>query len=204
MALNKRLRQEIAHEAAKIIAHGGHEDYLMAKRKAASQLGVHDNHILPSNTEIETALMEYQTLFQQEQPASLNKMRRTALDAMQFFNAFEPVLTGSVLTGTAGPHSEIILHLFDDTPEAVGLFLDNKHIPASVCERRLQFQKNNPEYFTAYKFLAGEFEIVAIVLPLSCKKPPLDPINGKPMRRARAPQLKQLIELHTDKPSVSG
>ena len=61
MAINKRLRQEIAQEAAKIIAHSGHEDYLMAKRKAANQLGVHDNHILPSNTEIEMALMEYQS-----------------------------------------------------------------------------------------------------------------------------------------------
>ena len=42
--------------------HGIH-DFLTAKRKAAERFGVTDASALPSNTEIEAALAEYQRLF---------------------------------------------------------------------------------------------------------------------------------------------
>lgn len=194
--MNKRLRLEIAHEAAKILIQSGNENYLFAKTKAARQLGISDNKLMPSNIEIESALIEYQSLFRANKQANtLHNMRQTALKAMSFFKDYSPFLTGSVLSGTADQHSEIILHLFEDTPELIGLLLEQNQIPNRLCERRLQFKKNIPEYFSAYTFLAGEIEVVVMILPtLTRKHSPLDPINGKPMRRATIKQLKQLID----------
>ena len=194
--MNKRLRLEIAHEAAKILIHSGNEDYLFAKTKAANRLGVTDNKLMPSNVEIESALIEYQSLYESNEQANrLNELRLTTLKAMQLFKDYSPLLTGPVLNGTANQHSEIILHLFEDAPELIGVLLDQKQIPKRVCERRLQFRKNTPKYFTAYAFLAGETDIVAIILPAHSRKhSPLDPVNGKPARRANIKQVEKLID----------
>lgn len=203
--MNKRIRHAIAQEAAKIIANSGQDDYLYAKQKAASNMGINDNSILPSNIEIESALVEYHTLFDQQHPDNLQRMRETALKAMQFFEDYQPLLVGPVVTGTANRHSEILLHLFADTAEDVGLYLDNRQIPSTICERRLQFQKKNPVYFPAYKFLAGDFEIAALVLPHSFRKQtPLDPVNGKPMRRIKSQQLDKMLDGKHGNDSVTG
>lgn len=192
---NNRIRKEIALEAAKLVANDGLEDYLQAKKKAASQLGIHDNRMLPSNSEIETALVEYQSLFKnKQQPKKLLEMRNIAFRAMLLFKDYNPRLTGSVLHGTADQYSEITLHIFCDTSETIGLFLENEGIPATLCERRLQLTKNNPVYFSTFKFLAGEFNIVIIVLPCSSiKMAPIDPVTGKPMNRAKINDVKKLI-----------
>ncbi|MEM6999032.1 MAG: hypothetical protein AAF419_04255, partial [Pseudomonadota bacterium] len=125
--MSKRLRQEIAHEAAKIIIHSGNENYLFAKTKAAEQLGIKDNKLLPSNVEIESALIEYQSLFNTDtHKNSLLEMRQTALKAMNLFIDYSPLLTGAVLSGTANQNTEIILHVFEDAPEIIGVLLDQQ------------------------------------------------------------------------------
>ena len=52
------LRRVLAQEAARIMAQHGIHDYLTAKRKAAERLAFTDFGALPSNTEIEAALVE--------------------------------------------------------------------------------------------------------------------------------------------------
>lgn len=47
---------------------------------------------------------------------------------MRFLDGFRPKLTGSVLSGVAGPHSNINLILFHDNPKAVEFFLLNQRI----------------------------------------------------------------------------
>ena len=194
-ATNSRLRKEIAYEAAKLVAVDGLQDYLQAKKKAASKLGINDNRILPSNSEIEMALIEYQSLFQkQQQSDDLKKLRTIALKVMQLLEQYNACLVGPVLTGTANQYTEISLHLFCDTPELIGLFLENEGIPVTLCERRIQLSKNNPDYFPAFKFLAGDINIVAIVLPLlSRKTSPFDPVSGKPMKRGSIKDVANLI-----------
>ena len=59
----ENLRRALAQEAARLMAEHGIHDFLTAKRKAAERFGVTDNGALPKNTEIETALAEYQRLF---------------------------------------------------------------------------------------------------------------------------------------------
>ena len=118
---DRQMRQRIAQEAARLIVSEGIRDYLVAKRKAAERLGAPDTQNLPRNIEVEQELAAYQRLFQeQNQPSRLRELREAALNAMRFFERFEPRLTGSVLSGTAGAHSDVNLHLFADAPEDVG------------------------------------------------------------------------------------
>ena len=74
------MRQAIAREAARLMIEHGHEDYGIAKRKAAERFGVTDLAVLPNNTEIEEALAEHQRLFAPEEHASeLSAMRSVAV-----------------------------------------------------------------------------------------------------------------------------
>ncbi len=118
------MREQLAHLAAKLIAETGIADFASAKRKAARQLGASDTQHLPSNSEIGTALHSYRSLYQHDShPDTLYQLRAEALAAMQPLSAFNPYLTGSVLSGAAGENSDINLMLFSDDAKAVLLFL---------------------------------------------------------------------------------
>jgi hypothetical protein len=118
------MREQLAHHAAKLMAEGGITDHALAKRKAARQLGAADTQHLPSNQEVDEALHSYRALYQHDShPGILHQLRTEALSAMRLLEAFHPYLTGSVLSGTAGAHSDINLMLFSDDAKAVLLFL---------------------------------------------------------------------------------
>jgi len=118
------MREQLAQQAAKLMAEGGITDFAFAKRKAAKQLGAFETHHLPSNEEVEAALHSYRALFQAEDhPRNLRLLRQEALDAMRQMEPFHPYLTGSVLSGSAGIDSDINLILFSDDAKAVLLFL---------------------------------------------------------------------------------
>lgn len=118
------MRARLAHQAAKLMAEDGITDYTFAKHKAARQLGASDTQHLPSNHEVEEALHSYRVLYQHDShPGILRQLREDALAAMRRLAGFHPYLTGSVLSGTAGPQSDINLMLFSDDAKAVLLFL---------------------------------------------------------------------------------
>ncbi len=119
------IREQLAYHTARVIAEDGIDDYASAKRKAARRLGAGDSpHHLPSNQEIDAALHAYRTLYQQDfHPGILRRLREEALGTMRKLEPFHPYLTGSVLNGTAGEHSDINLRLFSDDAKAVLLFL---------------------------------------------------------------------------------
>ncbi len=190
-----RIRKEIAHEAAKLVAVDGSEDFFQAKKKAAQQLGVKNKHVLPSNREIESALIEYQSLFHnKEQTQTLRDFRLVAHKTMMLLKEYHPRLVGSVLAGTANQYSEVSIHVFSDTSETISLFLESKGVPISICERRLRIEKNNSTYFTAFKFIAGDINIVVVTLPLVYLKNKLiDSITEQPMKHASLSDVKKLI-----------
>jgi hypothetical protein len=131
------LRAEIAAAAARMIAEDG-ADYATAKRKAARQiLGDHKvrGDILPDNAEIEEEVRAYNELFFGDtQPARLLHLRQVAVQTMQELAQFNPYLTGAVLNGTAGEHSDIYLQLFTSSAKDVEIFLLNKNIQFEVSE----------------------------------------------------------------------
>jgi hypothetical protein len=135
----QRVREEIAIAAARMIAEDG-LDYATAKRKAARQV-VGETRIegawLPDNDQLEEEIREYQALFQGEsQPAVLRRLREIALDWMQRLEPFNPYVTGAVLNGTAGEHSDIHLQIFCDNPKDVAIYLLNANVQYDVSETR--------------------------------------------------------------------
>jgi hypothetical protein len=134
------MRARIAAAAARIMAEDGIDDFALAKRKAARQLGAAQTEALPKNDEIEDELRAYRALYQAaEHPERIAELRRIALDAMQALARFNPYLTGPVLKGTAGPYAEIELQLFPESPKEVELFL---------LERRLAFTTHEGRRFS--------------------------------------------------------
>jgi hypothetical protein len=134
---NDGLRAEIAAAAARMIAEDG-SDYGSAKRKAAKQI-LGDSKVpgdlLPDNSEIEEEVRIYNELFFGDtQPARLLHLRRLALRLMEDLAQFKPHLTGAVLNGTAGEHSDIHLHLFADSAKDVEIYLLNKNVNFEVSE----------------------------------------------------------------------
>jgi hypothetical protein len=133
----EQLRAEIAAVAAKLIAENG-ADYAMAKKKAAKQLLGNARirgEIMPDNAQIEEEVRIYNDLFLGEsQPARLLHLRKLALRLMDELVQFSPYLTGAVLNGTAGEHSDIYLQLFPESAKEVEIFLINKNIDFEVSE----------------------------------------------------------------------
>lgn len=139
-AANLRMRERIAHQAARIIAEDGLQSYASAKHKAARQIGAPDTRNLPNNDEVERALRDYQSLYQRdEQSVRLRQLRQQALGAMRLLEPFNPYLTGSVLIGTATRHSDINLQLFTDSAKEVELFLLARQVPYKTSEKHLHF-----------------------------------------------------------------
>jgi hypothetical protein len=131
------VRARIAAAAARIMAEDGIDDFALAKRKAARQLGAGDAQALPANDEIDEALRAYRALYQaDEHPERIAELRRVALDAMRALEQFTPYLTGAVLKGSAGPYAEIDLQLFPDSAKDVEIFLLDRSIPYTTQEAR--------------------------------------------------------------------
>ncbi len=194
---DKRMRQYIALEAARLIAEHGIADYYAAKRKAAQQIGAPDTRNMPSNQEIEVALQDYQRLFKAaSQPQRLKQLRATAQHFMSVFAAFQPRLVGSVLSGTAGEHSDVNLHLFTDSTEEVGFLLMQEGIPFQTGERWLRPDSAaSPQAFPTYRFMAGDAAMDLTIFPLvGIRQAPRSPVDGRPMQRASLPAVIKLNE----------
>jgi len=131
------MRTRIAAAAARIMAEDGIDDFSLAKRKAARQLGAAETESLPGNDEIEAELHAYRALYQaDEHPELLQELRARALDAMRLLARFHPYLTGPVLAGTAGPFATIDLQLFPESSKEVEIFLIDHDIAYESAEVR--------------------------------------------------------------------
>ena len=191
----RQMRERLAQEAAQILAETGSRDFFAAKRKAAEHLGAVDTRNMPSNKEIEEALMTYQRLFRADrQPRELRRLRQVALRAMKFFARFRPRLVGSVLRGTADTNSTVTLHVYAGAVEEVGLHLMENAVPFETADKRLRFGIERYQILPVYRFLAEETPIEVIVFPLDgSQQAPLSPVDGKSMQRADIAAVEKLL-----------
>jgi len=193
---NEQVRYALAQQAARLMAEQGIEDYLLAKRKAAERLGVSDTAVLPSNAEIEEALVTHQRLFQSDRHSrELSQLRRSALKLMQLLQDFQPRLVGSVLSGTATIHSEINVHVFTDQPERIALALHERGINHHHAEKKMRYEADRYVSYPSFKFVAGHHATEVVTFPLDgIRQAPLSPVDGKPMQRATIAEVEALIE----------
>jgi hypothetical protein len=191
----EHLRHALAQEAARVMAEHGIRDFLIAKRKAAERFGVTDGAVLPKNTEIEMALVEYQRLFGADShPESLHAQRSAALHAMRQLSGFAPRLVGAVLSGTATEHSEVQLHLFAERPESVTMWLMDQGIRHEVTARRVKMNAERVLEYPGVRFEVDHQAIEATVFPTDgIRQAPVSPVDGKPMRRAAVADLEALL-----------
>lgn len=192
---NSRLRQQVAAEAARILATEGQRNYGQAKRKAASRLGMSGRAGMPSNSEIAEELKRYQNLYGGEQHAErVTQLRAAAIEAMQFFGRFRPKLVGPVLEGTADRHSRISLHLFCETPDEVVSFLLDRGIRFEQETRRIRWHDDSFRDLDLVVIEAGgeSFEL-ALMAGGSWRQPPPDPVDGRAQRRAGTAEVERLL-----------
>jgi len=190
----QQMRARIAVIAARIMAEDGIEDFAVAKRKAARQLGAGDTQSLPNNDEIETELRVYHALYQgEEQRERVRYLRRQALAAMEQLADFNPYLTGPVLKGTAGRYADIDLQVFADSGKELEIFLLNRNIPYHTAESR--HYSGNQERAVSVLSLdwQGTQIRVAVYWPgderRSVKTSPL----GRPLERAGLEAVRTLV-----------
>ncbi len=186
-------RQMIANEAARLLYEEGYRDYFLAKQKAARRLGcVTDKSNQPTNQEIHQALLERrQTLATQKENVHLQEMRKVVLEAMEFLQAYSPMLVGAVADGTAGIHSPATIHLFASTTEEVMFFLGDNKIPFQTQERNVRIRGKQTTY-PLLRFYADDFEIELVVFEESTPAP-VSPITGKAMQRWSVNAVRKLI-----------
>ncbi len=188
------LRAEIAAAAARMIAEDG-TDYGTAKRKAAKQILGNNKvrgDILPDNALIEDEVRGYNALFFSEtQPARLLHLRKMALLLMGELSQFQPYLTGAVLNGTAGEHSDIHLHLFVDSAKEVEIFLINKNIVFEVTEAPSLAPRREPVEIVSYMWQQEGIHLT--LYPVEDLRSLKTGTNGRPTERADQKMLAALI-----------
>jgi hypothetical protein len=166
------MRLRIACAAARIMAEDGVEDFAMAKRRAARQLGAPATESLPTNDEVEAELLAYRSLYQgDEHRDRMLHLNQVALQLMRLLAEFRPYLTGAVLKGTAGRFASVDIELYADSDKAVQMFLMREGIPFDADLLR---SGDGEQLVPVLKFERDEVPIRLIVL---------DPHDERQVRR---------------------
>lgn len=186
----------MAVEAARIIAQQGFLDYDGARRKAASRLRVTDRKRWPDNAEIAQELEVYRSVFQAgDRPATLQRLRRSAVRAMELLEAFEPRLVGAVRDGSAGDHSPVVLHATADSAKNVAISLLDQRVAITSDECRLRFSGGDVMARPVIRFVVDDVEIEVVLLEHADRsRPPLDHVSGKPDRGLALDEVRSVLE----------
>jgi hypothetical protein len=154
---------EIAGMAARWVVEEGLE-YGPAKRRAIKQLGLGRRAPMPSNDELEDAVMDYIAVFCADaQAAELAALRRLALTWMTRLSEFRPHVSGAVWRGTATKNSDIYLQLFCDDSKSAEIFLidqDAKYLARTVTG----FHGESVEALSVHAFCAELNEEIGVHL----------------------------------------
>jgi hypothetical protein len=188
-------RSAIAVQAARLMAQDGIEDYGLAKRKAAKQLGLPDMRRLPNNAEIDAALREYKDIYQlDDQGKRIKLLREQAVSSMLELSEFNPHLTGSVLSGIAGPYATIHLQLYTDSAKAVELFLLNRGLPYRTGQVRL-YAGGELRLLPVFSIDDEGIEIEMTVLETRDLRAPVRiTAEGRNIERAKLPTVRALLD----------
>lgn len=195
-AVPAELLDQVADEAARVMAEHGVRDFALAKRKAAERLGLSARGVLPSNAQIQERLVARQRLFEPEvHDARIAKMRRLAADVMGTLEQFRPKLVGVVLDGTATINSAIELHVFSDSPELVAATLEAGGGRVYDTQRRYRFAPDDNPQIPGFELVLDDEDLQVMVFPeRGAHHAPQSPVDGRPMRRASRAAVIGLLE----------
>ena len=171
-------------------------EYYRAKLKAARLIGqgwVRPAD-LPSNAEIRDEIQSLARLYEgPSRTDNLREMRLAALAMMQRLAPFRPRLIGSTLTGHVRQGSDIDLHLFSDTTEAVTHVLD--HHGLSYTVEKKQVRKQGEERIFTHVHLTDRFAFELTIYAVDKAHYVFkSSITGKAIERASIAELEQFLE----------
>ena len=193
---NSKTRRQIAWEAAKLMYERVESEYYQAKIKAARRIckGWVKPADLPSNAEIRDEIQLFARLHEGEsRVTNLRTMRLEALSLMHHLLDFKPRLIGSVLTGHVRTGSDIDIHVFTDSIEAVATILDDLGLIYDV--ERKQVRKDGQSIIYTHIHVRGEFPIELTLYPYSKSSYVFkSSITGKPIERASLKELVTFLE----------
>jgi len=135
------MRRQVAWEAARLMYEREETEYLRAKLKAARRIarGEFKPSDLPTNREIRDQIRLWAHFHEGDRRTeNLRDMRLEALRMMRILRRFRPRLIGSTLTGHVRRGSDIDLHVFSDSLEAVQSVLDEEGFCYQVEHKRVR------------------------------------------------------------------
>jgi hypothetical protein len=185
----------MAWEAARLMYDREETEYFRAKLKAARRIAKGDfkPSDLPSNSEIRDQIQLWACLHEgQRRTENLQDMRLEALRMMRILRPFRPRLIGSTLTGHVRRGSDIDLHLFSDSIEAVAAILDEEGFSYAVERKRVR--KQGEERIFVHIHIDDRFPF-ELTIYASDKAHYVfkSSITGKAIERASIAELEQLL-----------
>lgn len=191
-----KLRRQITWEAARLMYNRQESEYYRAKMKAAKLIGqgwVRPAD-LPSNAEIRDEIQSFARMYEGAgRIDNLREMRLAALAMMQRLSPFRPRLIGSTLTGHIRQGSDIDLHLFSDTTEAITHVLDHHGLAYEVEKK--QVRKHGEERIFTHIHLVDRFSFeLTVYAEDKAHFISKSSITGKAIERASIAELEQFLE----------
>ena len=190
-----KLRRQIAWQAARLMYERHESEYYRAKMKAARRIcmGWVKPIDLPSNAEIRDQVATLARLHEGDSRTNNQRdMRLEALRMMRLLARFRPRLIGSVLTGHIRHGSDIDLHVFSDSAQAVSLALDVENTTYDVERKRVR--KNGEERVFTHIHVVDRFPFELTVYPSNKAHYVFkSSITGKAIERASIAELEQFL-----------
>lgn len=192
---SSRLRRAIAHEAARLMYERLESEYYQAKQKAARRMcqGWVKPADLPTNAEIRDIVQSFARLHEgSKRLDTLRQMRLTSLRVMRMLQKFHPRVIGSVYTGMVREGSDIDIHVFSDSIEAVLNTFDTEGIPYEV--ERKQVRKEGESQTFTHVHVREAFDVELTVYRSSLRSYGFrSSLTGKRIEGATLPQWEQFL-----------
>ncbi len=191
-----KLRRQIAWEAARLMYQRQESEYFQAKQKAARRIyrGWVKPSDLPSNAEIRDQVQAMARMYEgSARTDRLRDMRLEALRMMGILSSFRPRLIGSVMTGHIRQGSDIDIHVFSDSVEAITAALDYEGMVYDVERKKVMKQGEERRFIHIHvqERFPIELTIYATSLVNYVFK---SSITGKAIERATVNELEQFLQ----------
>jgi predicted HD phosphohydrolase len=190
-----KTRRRVAWEAARLMYTREESEYFRAKMKAARRIAGNDYKPsdLPNNREIRDEIQVMARMHEGDgRTEKLREMRLEALRMMRLLKNLRPRLIGSTLTGHVRQGSDIDLHVFTDSLEAVTAPLEAEGIAYEVERKRVRKQGEERNFTHVHVQDQFDFELTLYAAD-KAHYVFKSSITGKPIERASIAQLEQLL-----------
>ena len=142
---SKNIKISVANLAAQLIMEEGIKDYLFAKKKAAKSLGLNENVSLPTNSQIDKAIDDFNKIFNPNIDIEfLQQFKNQALEVMNIFKNFKPHLMNQLSQGIIPKFPEIKINLFADNLKDVEYVLLNSELSYDFKEVKMNIKEGKP------------------------------------------------------------